>query len=263
MGTVQVLLSCMHQKDMSIIKRSNLLDIPTVVINQCETKQDNWKQDTPLLKWLNTSSRGLSVSRNLAIKYATADICVIADDDEIFEKNLVQKISSAYEQYPQADIILFNIQNFPVKFGQNTRPLKKWEILKANSIRITFRLKKIQVKSQFDPLLGSGTGNGGGEENKFLMDCWHQGLKIYFVPITIASLQERVVSLWFHGFDTEYFYKRGQSTRYIFGFWFACIYGIYFLIAKYSQYRHDISVHKAGFYLFKGLFYNLRHVKCL
>ena len=157
MGTVQVLLSCMYQKDMSIIKKSNLLDIPTVVINQCEVKQDNWQQDAPSLKWLNTSSRGLSVSRNLAIKHATADIGVLADDDEIFEKDLIQKISAAYEQYSQADIILFNIKNFPVKFGQHARLLKKWEILKANSIRITFRLKKVQGKIAFDPLLGSGT----------------------------------------------------------------------------------------------------------
>lgn len=253
MLTAQVLLSCMHQKDRSIIKRSNLSDIPTLVINQCNTEEDAWENNEPLLKWLNTSSRGLSISRNLAIKHTSADIGILADDDEVFEKDLIQKISSAYEQYPQADIILFNIKNFPIKFGQNARPLKKWEILKANSIRITFRSKKIQGKIAFDPLLGSGTNNGGGEENKFLLDCWRQGLKIYFVPMTIAALQENSKSVWFDGFNAHYFYTRGKSTRYIFGFWFACLYGLYFLIMKRHNYEKHIGMTTAAKNLFWGI----------
>ena len=197
MPTVQVLLSCMHQKDISIVERSNLQEAPTLVVNQCDIKEERHKQFNKNLHWIDTPSRGLSVSRNIAIKNATADICVIADDDEIFEKDLVQRISYAYEKYLQADIILFNIKNFPIKFGNVARSIKKWEILKANSIRITFRRKNIIKKNiLFDFLLGSGTNNGAGEENKFLLDCWKNGLEIYFVPITIATLSERNSSLW-------------------------------------------------------------------
>ena len=256
MPTVQVLLSCMYQKDSAVVERSNLSDIPTLVINQTDIAKEERKQISPSLLWVDSPTRGLSVSRNLAIQNATADICVLADDDEVFEKELVQRISSAYEQYPQADIILFNIKNFPVKFGEKARPLKKWEILKANSIRITFRLKKIQGKIGFDSLLGSGTGNGGGEENKFLLDCWKEGLKIYFVPIFIAALREQSTSQWFDGFDENYFYTRGKSTRYIFGFWFACIYGFYFLIAKYPAYNQTISLWNASKNLVAGIWKN-------
>ncbi|WP_413854028.1 glycosyltransferase [Candidatus Ruminimicrobium bovinum] len=253
MLTVQVLLSCMYQQDCSIIEHSNLSKIPTLVINQMDVFKEEKKFISEYLLWINTPTRGLSVSRNLAIKNSEADICLLADDDEIFEENLVQKISSAYDEYPQADIILFNVNNFPIKFGDKVRPLKKWEILKANSIRITFRLKKIQDKVCFDTLLGSGTENGGGEENKFLLDCWKQGFKIYFVPVSIATLNKQSSSSWFYTFDENYFYTRGKATRYILGFWYACIYGIYFLVTKYSQYRKNCSIYKAILFLFKGI----------
>ena len=255
MPTVQVLLSCMHQKDFSIVQRSRLENIPTLVINQTDVAVTK-KQNFPLLCWIDTPGRGLSVSRNLAIANATADIGVLADDDEIFEADLVQRITAAYEKYPQADIIIFKLSNRVKALGNKPRRLGKYDLLRVASWQITFRLKSVRGKFAFDTKLGAGTGNGGGEENKFLLDCYKQGLKIQYVPCVIAAGIEQP-STWFFGYDAAYFYTRGKSTRYIYGFWFACIYGVYFLIKKHPKYGKEISCWHAGKALWRGIRHGL------
>lgn len=254
---VQVLMSCMYQKDISLVPQSNLQETPTVVVNQGEFTREKITSPTQHLTWIDTPTRGLSVSRNLAIKNATADVCVIADDDEVFEDNLPQIINRGYAQCPQADVLIFTVGNRPVKFGDKPRKLKKWELLKINSVRTTFRRESILKKSIFfDTLLGSGTGNGSGEENKFVLDCYKSGLQIYFVPLKIAAVLPDRKSNWFHGYNADFFYTRGKSTRYIFGFWFACLYGVYFLLAKYPIYKKTISSWGASQNLFMGIFKN-------
>lgn len=254
---VEVLLSCMNQKDRAIINRSNLEKTHTLVVNQCDITQERIIEQTPYLCWLDTPTQGLSVSRNLALANTKADIAIIADDDEVFENNLSEKVTEVYKNLPQADIIIFSLSNTRIKFGNRPRKLSKWELLKVVSVRITFKIDVIRNnKITFDPLLGSGSGNGSGEENKFLLDCYKKGLQIYFSPCTIAYLDKSSKSLWFRGYDEKYFFLRGQSTRYIFGFWFACVYGIYFLVFKHKEYSKDISIFKAAGNLFLGILKN-------
>ena len=250
---IEVLMSCMHQKDIVIVSRSNLQNIPTVVINQCDVSQQTISKPSDLLTWIDTPTRGLSVSRNLALQHTMADICVIADDDEVFNNHILQTISNAYTQFPQADIIIFS---HPIhdnnKLGSKPRKLSKYDLLKVSSRQITFRKKSIYPNITFDINLGAGTNNGGGEENKFLLDSYKAKLQIYFVPHKIASHYKQV-STWFFGYDANYFYNRGKSTRYIFGFWFACLYGVYFLLAKYSVYKGTIPLWTAAKNLFYGI----------
>ena len=144
--SIQVLLSCMHQTDHSIVKKSNLEGIPVIVVNQCKISAEQHKKPNEYLHWIDTPSRGLSVSRNLAISNAAADICIIADDDEVFENNLSQIIEQGYAQCPQADILIFTMGNRPIKFGNKPRKLKKWELLKITSVRTTFRRESILKK---------------------------------------------------------------------------------------------------------------------
>ena len=72
---LQVLLSCMHKKEFSIIEKSNLTMVNTLIINQCDENRiidlDNKH------RVINTSTRGLSVSRNLAIQNASEDLCLM------------------------------------------------------------------------------------------------------------------------------------------------------------------------------------------
>ena len=257
MSKFAILLSCMHEKDKKIIIRSNI-KTDCVIINQCD---ENSRGEISIDKnktflWINSTERGLSKSRNMAIQNSKADICLIADNDEIFDDDIEEKILKAYKEIPQADIIIFNLYNKPTKLKDKIYKLSRLETLKIASWQITFRRKTIiDNKLRFDIKLGAGTGNGAGEENKFLLNAYDKGLKIYHYPINIATMIENE-STWFNGYNEDYFYKRGASTRYILGFWLSCVYAIYFLIFKYGEYKNNISFVNAGLKLFKGILDN-------
>lgn len=252
-----ILLSCMYEKDKSIIQHSNIKS-DCVIINQCNEENIERKcliNNNECL-WINSKERGLSKSRNMAIKNCTADICLIADDDEIFPENIERIIVSAYKEIPQADIIIFDISNYPKKIAKKVFKFKRLQLLRVSSVQITFKREKIKQKNiKFDEKLGAGTGNGAGEENKFLLDAYDKGLKIYHYPVNIATMIENE-STWFTGYDEEYFYKRGMSTRYILGFWLSCVYAVYFLIFKYSKYKNNTSFVSALRNIFQGILEN-------
>lgn len=89
--------------------------------------------------------------------------------------------------------------------------------------------------------MGSGTGNGGGEEIKFLFDCLKAGLVIWYVPIIIASIQDGSKSQWFKGFTRQYFFNKGWSNKMILGKFWACIYAAYFTITHYNKYKMIVA----------------------
>ena len=247
----QVLLSCMHQNDFSIIHKSNLDKVACLMINQCNTENDYWDDKGPH-RMYHTATRGLSVSRNLAVQYAEAKYCLISDDDEVFCDNLEETIVGAYERYPQADIIVFIMNNYPTKLGTKPRKLRKYDLLRVSSWQISFRLSAIQNKVFFDPKLGAGTGNGASEENKLLLDCYKKGMQIYYVPVEIASVAQEQ-STWRSARDAKFFFNRGKTTRYILGLPVALLYAVYYIVVKRKLYRNDISIWGAARYILKGI----------
>ena len=112
MNSFAILLSCMCEKNKEIIKRSNILS-DCVIINQCdEDKKEQVKiENNKTCLWINSKERGLSRSRNMAMQNSSADICLIADNDEIFDNDMEKNILNAYKEIPQADIIVFNLYN--------------------------------------------------------------------------------------------------------------------------------------------------------
>ncbi|MDO5379980.1 MAG: glycosyltransferase family A protein [Acidaminococcaceae bacterium] len=257
MRSLEILLSCMYEKDYSIILKSNI-KTNAVIINQCnENSMDQINiSNNKYVKWINSTERGLSKSRNMAIRNSCADICLIADNDEKFEDDYEQKILKAYEDLPGADIIIFDLHNKHTKLNPKIYLLKRLEMLRVCSLQITFKRKSIiDNKLIFDVKLGAGTGNGAGEENKFLLDCYDKGLKIYHVPEKIAVMTENE-STWFTGFDEDFFYKRGMSTRYILGFGLSCMYGLYYAILKHNQYKKDIGIFVALKNILSGILDN-------
>lgn len=257
MDKFAILLSCMYEKDKEIIKRSNIQS-NCVIINQCnEDKKEELKiENNKTCLWINSKERGLSRSRNMAIQNSDTDVCLIADNDEIFDDDVEEKILKAYKELPQADIIVFNLHNKPTKLKNKIYKLKRLESLRVCSWQISFKRQSvIENNLKFDIKLGAGTGNGAGEENKFLLDAYDKGLQICHYPANIATMIENE-STWFKGYDEEYFYKRGMTTRYILGFWLSCVYAVYFLIFKYGEYKNNISMIKAGSKIFTGILKN-------
>lgn len=251
MSRFQILLSCINQKDKSILVKSNI-NCNAVIINQCN--QDNIEYLDNNIKWIDSKDRGLSKSRNLAIKYSDADICLIADDDEIFNDLCEKIIIESFFTYPEYDVITFNLENLNYNKSKRNFRVGFIEAMRTSSVQIAFRRDKIVNKDiWFDEKMGSGTGNGGAEENKFLFDCLKSGLKIRHVPFTIGQLNT-VNSNWQNEeFSDKYFQNRGWSSSRYLGKIGAIFYAIEYCVMKYPLYKSKSSFVNALLNHFKGI----------
>lgn len=221
-----------------------------LMVNQCHREADVTQGP---VRMLSTTQRGLTRSRNMAIRNATADICLLCDDDEEFVDDYEQAILSVYAKLPQADVIIFKMKNRPASFDDRIQRLRFPKIMKVSSWQISFRRERLLRSGVFfDEHLGAGTGNGGEEELKFLLDCQRAGLNIYYVPVEIASVAQ-TESTWFHGFDEKFFENRGATTRYILGPALAGAYGIYYVLRKRGMYAGDIAPQDALKATFRGI----------
>jgi len=260
--TLEVLISCMHQKNTDIIQKSNIQS-DVVIVNQCDINKtenitfQNHQNKECKARIIHTTERGLSKSRNLAIANACGDICIICDDDENFSLNYPETIIQAFQNIPQADIIVFQVDRKPIKhYPSHIKKLNSFNCLKVSSYEIAFKLSKIKEKRiRFDEKVGSGVSKAGGEENIFLHDCLKNKLSIYFAPITLAQLLPGG-SQWKSAlFSKEYFIDRGKFTqKLIGGKIFAILYACYFSLFKYSKFKHKTNILNALKYMLYGIF---------
>lgn len=260
---VEVLLSCMHQKDASIIKRNNI-QTDVIVVNQCDKDyiEDftfvNSYGRTCHAKIIYTTQRGLSKSRNMAIENAhPGNICLICDDDEILADGYEDLILSGYSEYDDAEIIAFSLDwnGFGKTYSSKSYKLSFKETLRVCSVQITFKIDAITKNNiRFDVKLGSGTGNGAGEENRFMLDCRRCGLNMYYHPNKIATINVGE-SQWFKGFTEQYFRNHGWAIRRVFRNDFLALGAIaYYAFTKRALYKKEISTCKAVSCMLKGFF---------
>lgn len=257
--TLEVLVSCMNQKDSSIVQQSGITT-DALIINQCNYNDvHEYKNGSQRVRLINTSQKGLSRSRNMAIENAQGEICLLCDDDEMFVENYENLILNAFRELPSADIIAFNIANHPCSLVPRIKRLRRLESLKVSSCQIAFKRDRIYNSSvRFDCFMGAGSGNGGGEEVKFLLDCINSGLNIYYMPVEIAALSQ-AESTWFFGFNRTFFYQRGIATRYMLGFLLSFLYAFYYILFKRKMYIKEISTRTALFETMRGIINNDIH----
>ncbi len=216
----ELLMSVMHQKDFFLAEQSQT-DSSVLIINQCEVDGAAQEQHGKhLWKMLSTKERGLSKSRNMALQNATGDICQLCDDDEILAPGHMDIVLKAYEELPDADVIVFNLNR--INYGMKKSYYRITEVREAPKKRsygspmITFRLQSIRKHNiSFCEEFGSGSKFGGGEDGLFLADIRKAGLKVYEYPAIIATVDySRFTSKWFHGYTDKYFYNQGVFHQY-------------------------------------------------
>lgn len=253
---LEILMSCMHQKDNTLIAKSRITG-DVVVINQCAREAyEEYRTEYGRARMFSTTERGLTKSRNMAIEKSIADICLLCDDDEIFVPEYEKRILKAYEKLPQADVIVFKMKNRKPSFEDNVIRLRFPKTMKVSSWQISFRKESLlKAGIRFDELLGAGTGNGAEEELKFLTDCEKANLQIFYVPSVIASVGQ-TESTWFEGFTEQFFVNRGATTRYILGAPLAVVYAIYYVAKKKKMYEAQITMPNAFKAILKGIIEN-------
>ena len=211
--TIQLLISTMHQKDHSLLEKMKISS-DVVVINQCDRESSKTIQYNGFqVLWIDTTERGLSKSRNMALRNATADVCMIADDDMEYRPGYVQTVLSAFEQNA-ADIIGFQVMGIEREFKKyNPKPCKVSHLrsMKMASVEIAFR-RDAFVKNNivFDEQIGAGTEFLMGEESAMLFQCLKKKLRVCYEPKVISDLHI-VSSTWRSGYNEKFFVGKGAA----------------------------------------------------
>lgn len=254
--SIQVLISCMNQKDHSIINQINPSS-DVIIVNQCDNDSvitwNEYRYDKQIkIIWINSSTKGLSKSRNIAISHSTADIILFCDDDEILESDYVNKISESFKNSSE-DIIAFKLI-LPHKICfDKTKRINLFNAGKISSVQIALKRESVLSKNiLFCEKMGSGTGNGAGEENKFLCDCLRAGLSAKYEPILIGKILPGE-SQWFSGYNKKYWIDRGWSYKMIHGKLIGYLF-ILFAIVRAKNIDNTNNIFKIYYWLNKGFF---------
>ncbi len=259
-----LLISCMHQHDKSILERSNVQS-DVVVINQCDSDKVeefdfvNKFGQTKHCIFVSTTERGLSRSRNMAIAYAPDDaICKVCDDDETFADDVEKKVLCAYTRHPDAALIAFSMIRADKKLGkvypQKDMTLSFTRIIKTTSVEMTFNKRRVaDLGVTFDIKMGSGTGNGGGEENKFMLDIRRDGGHLYYAPECIGTVNP-AESHWFTGYNEETIKSYGWAARRSMGNIVGFLYSNYWALTHRRLYKGNLSLCGAYKAIMSGFF---------
>lgn len=210
---VQVLVAAMNQNDHSLLEKMNIQS-DVIVGNQCNYNSiEEFDYNGHSATYLNFAERGVGLNRNNALMRATGDICLFADDDMVYVDKYVDIVNRAFEELPDADVIIFNLkENNPTRYIiRRHGRVRFYNYLRYGTARIAVRLSSIHYNGIFfNQCFGGGTKHCHGEDNLFLTECLKKGLKVYSVPEYIATLTEERESTWDCGYDEKYFLDQGS-----------------------------------------------------
>jgi len=193
---VEILISTMNRDSLGFLvpmfTSFDYSKISILVINQVQN-ETKLSSTNPNIRVINSSEKGLSKSRNLALEKAKGKILLISDDDVVFQKGFIEKIIDAYQKYPNAAIIKFSA------LKPNSKPLNKnavnsksslsiFDILNTSSFEITLNKYHVDFeKHKFDENFGLGGIFEMGEEAVFLSDLKKDGKQLVFEPQIIVA----------------------------------------------------------------------------
>ncbi|MFG6147463.1 glycosyltransferase [Halobacillus sp. B23F22_1] len=253
---LELLVSTMLQKDTSLVNKMNI-STDAIIINQSNYYGYNEiHKENNRIRMLSFNERGVGKSRNSAIMRSDADVCVMADDDAVYEDDYEEKILDEFKQNPKADVIIFSVKIIDNN-GEKFKKLKRNRVrffnsFKYGAVRIAFKRDVILKKNiHFSLLFGGGTKYGSGEDSIFITDCLKKGLKIYTSPQKIANIYNHESS-WFNGYNKKFFIDKGALFRAI-SPKFAKILILQFVIRRYFLFKNDMKLLEAYRYMIKGL----------
>ena len=213
MSTFEVLCVTMHQNDFSKIEEMNIKS-DVVFANQCDhTSYEAMEFEGHMAKMISTQTRGVGINRNFALSYASADICLMADDDVRYDDDMEERVLDEFEKHPDADVIVFHFaSNDPNRKPPQYAKTKKWPKYARTpwgSIRIAFRLNSVRkANAWFTTLFGGGCVFPSGEDSMWIKELRRAGLTFYVSKETIGQVSYET-STWFTGYDEKYFYGVG------------------------------------------------------
>lgn len=231
---VEVLVACMNQCDDSLYKKMNL-HTDVILANQSDeySYKEYEQADGNIVKLISTFDRGVGKNRNKALLNATGEYLLCSDQDMIYVDDYKSIVQKAFQECPQADIIVFNLEylNRFTPARKNDFKFKKvhlWNCMRYGTARVAIRKSAVDKAClSFSTLYGGGAKYSAGEDSLFIRDAMRKGLRMYASPYTIAKVKQEE-STWFKGYNDKYFVDKGvlianafPLMKYIFIYYFA------------------------------------------
>lgn len=214
MLSVQVLVAAMNQTDFSLVEKIGITT-SAIIGNQCDRNEiiTQVKNNGRKITYLSFQEKGVGLNRNNALFRATADICTFADDDMRLSDNYEEIVRHAFEELPDADAIIFNIDTIggcvKRRKTQKVKRIKLYNALNYGAARLSVRNSSVmRYNLCFNRLFGGGSVYSSGEDTLFICDMLKKHLKVYVYPATIGSVMQND-STWFHGYTQKYLYDKG------------------------------------------------------
>lgn len=255
---VQVLVSALNQ-DVKALAEKMKIETDAVIVNQCDRYgYETWHSGSGRVQSFCMAERGVGLSRNTALLHADAAICLFSDEDIVLEKGYQDAVRKAYEQNPDADMILFNVRVAPERktyWNEQVKRIHWYNYGRYPAYSISGKLEPLRKANvYFSLLFGGGARYSNGEDSLFLRDCLRAGLKIYAVPVCIGEEipRESGESTWFHGFTEKFFMDRGVLYHYLYGR-LSRLFALRFLLKKKNEMCTDISFKRAYFLMKEGI----------
>lgn len=142
----------------------------------------------PDVRIIRHDTTGLSVNRNHAIAAATADVCLIADDDLRYTPEQLRAVTAAFEAHPEIDYATFrysgSTKQYPAEEFDMAAPPRGYYI---TEVELAFRREAVQGVLRFSPHLGLGSRELlAGEGEMFWIAMRGAGLRGRYFPVTIV-----------------------------------------------------------------------------
>ena len=210
---IEVLISTMNKDNVDFVKEMNIKSDIVIGNQNGEDKELVVEESGKKIVLVNSNTKGLSRNRNITLQHATADICLLSDDDLVYKDNYEQIIKDAFAENPTADLIIFNLEEDPVVryVIKNKMKIGYLNYMRFGSVRIAFKRESIMSNNiRFDTMFGAGSTIPSGEDTIFLHDCLRAKLKVIALPQTILTLTNERESTWFKGYSDTYFINKGK-----------------------------------------------------
>lgn len=220
MSDFEILCVTMNQCDFRKIKQMNIHS-DVLFANQCDvTSYEEINFEGNIARMISSQTRGVGNNRNIALTYANADICLIADDDIVYHDDLKKIVLGEFKKHPNADVIIFNIKALHERGKQIVNHKSKrctfFMKMPYPAMRIAFRLDSIRRNNIFfSTLFGGGCIYSCGEDSIFIKKLMQSGLCIYVTDQYIGTV-DFGVSTWFEGYTKKYFYDKGAYCKAVF-----------------------------------------------
>ena len=217
---VQVLVAALNQNPRQLADEMKL-NSDAIIINQCDRYEvEEWQCNGHTIKAFSMNERGVGLSRNTAMMRAEGDICLFSDQDIVYAEDYENVILQEFEQNPDADMLVFNIdieESRRTFYNTERKRVRFYNCGRYGAVSFAVKREALFASGvTFSLLFGGGAKYSNGEDSLFIKEFMKKGYRVYTAPVTIGR-EKPSDSTWFSGYHEKFFFDRGVLYHYLYG----------------------------------------------